>query len=114
MRLGRIRPALATLGIVVAVQILAVMPAWVSDAACSPEDAEDWQAPDASPQSERALRVCRGCPVRLQCLAAGLERHEAGIWGGLTESARERVQHGMTVARVSEIRRHRAGLGEVA
>ncbi|ANH49903.1 transcriptional regulator WhiB-like [Propionibacterium phage PFR2] len=94
--------------------LMAVMPAWVSDAACSPEDAEDWQAPDASPQSERALRVCRGCPVRLQCLAAAMERPEAGIWGGLTESDRERVQHGMTVARVSEIRRHRAGLGKVA
>ncbi|MBP7928774.1 MAG: hypothetical protein KAZ88_04215 [Acidimicrobiia bacterium] len=32
MRLGRIRPALATLGIVVAVQILAVMPAWATEA----------------------------------------------------------------------------------
>jgi WhiB family transcriptional regulator, redox-sensing transcriptional regulator len=37
-----------------------------------------------SPQDvEQAKAMCRGCPVRLACLAGALERAEPwGIWGG--------------------------------
>jgi WhiB family transcriptional regulator, redox-sensing transcriptional regulator len=36
-----------------------------------------------------AKRVCRGCPVRYECLAEALDsRIEAGVWGGLTERER--------------------------
>ncbi len=32
---------------------------------------------------ERAKELCRGCPVRMQCLAGALERGEPwGVWGG--------------------------------
>ncbi len=31
----------------------------------------------------RAKQVCAGCPVRAQCLAGALQRHEPhGVWGG--------------------------------
>jgi WhiB family redox-sensing transcriptional regulator len=37
-----------------------------------------------SPQDvETAKAMCRGCAVRLACLAGALERHEPwGVWGG--------------------------------
>jgi WhiB family transcriptional regulator, redox-sensing transcriptional regulator len=37
----------------------------------------------------RAKSVCRGCPVRTECLADALDnRVEFGVWGGLTERER--------------------------
>jgi WhiB family redox-sensing transcriptional regulator len=37
----------------------------------------------------KAKAICRGCPVRLECLAAALDdRIEYGIWGGLDERQR--------------------------
>jgi WhiB family redox-sensing transcriptional regulator len=37
----------------------------------------------------RAKTVCRGCPVRTECLADALDnRVEFGVWGGLTERER--------------------------
>ena len=40
----------------------------------------------------QAKRVCAGCPVKLECLAAALDnRIEFGVWGGLTERERRVV-----------------------
>jgi len=40
-------------------------------------------------QQHRVKRVCFGCRVRLRCLAEALdERHESGVWGGMTERER--------------------------
>lgn len=37
----------------------------------------------------RAKSVCRGCPVRTECLADALDNKvEFGVWGGLTERER--------------------------
>ncbi|WP_026341130.1 WhiB family transcriptional regulator [Actinomadura atramentaria] len=37
----------------------------------------------------RAKLVCRGCPVRTECLADALDnRIEFGVWGGMTERER--------------------------
>ncbi|MFC4565134.1 WhiB family transcriptional regulator [Nocardiopsis mangrovi] len=37
----------------------------------------------------RAKMICRGCPVRTECLAEALdERIEFGVWGGMTERER--------------------------
>jgi WhiB family redox-sensing transcriptional regulator len=36
-----------------------------------------------------AKRICRGCPVRNECLADALDnRIEFGVWGGMTERER--------------------------
>lgn len=91
------------------------IPEWVSDkVACSVRSDADWNADEDSRKAVAAVRICERCAFTEKCLDWALAHHEAGIWGGLTASDRERVQHGMSVARVSEIRRHRAGLGEVA
>ena len=37
----------------------------------------------------RAKLICKGCPVRTECLAEALdERIEFGVWGGMTERER--------------------------
>lgn len=39
-----------------------------------------------------AKRVCRGCPVKIECLAEALDnRIEYGVWGGMTERERRAV-----------------------
>lgn len=60
---------------------------WPSLAACRDGD------PDAlfvqGAEQNVAKRVCRGCPVRYECLADALDnRIEFGVWGGMTERER--------------------------
>ena len=60
---------------------------WPSQAACRTGD------PDAlfvqGAEQNVAKRVCRGCPVRYECLADALDnRIEFGVWGGMTERER--------------------------
>jgi WhiB family redox-sensing transcriptional regulator len=41
------------------------------------------------PHVEAINEICRGCPVRAECLASALERDERyGLWGGLTPNER--------------------------
>ena len=60
---------------------------WPSMAACRNGD------PDAlfvqGAEQNVAKRICRGCPVRYECLADALDnRIEFGVWGGMTERER--------------------------
>jgi WhiB family redox-sensing transcriptional regulator len=60
---------------------------WPSLAACRNGD------PDAlfvqGAEQNVAKRICRSCPVRLECLADALDnRIEFGVWGGMTERER--------------------------
>jgi WhiB family redox-sensing transcriptional regulator len=60
---------------------------WPSLAACRSGD------PDAlfvqGAEQNVAKRICRGCPVRYECLADALDnRIEFGVWGGMTERER--------------------------
>lgn len=60
---------------------------WTRYAACRDVDPDDLFVSGAA--QHRAKRVCRDCPVRLQCLADALDnRMEYGVWGGLTERER--------------------------
>lgn len=49
---------------------------------CRTHDAELFFA-ESPADVERAKALCLECPVRAQCLAGALERHEPwGVWGG--------------------------------
>jgi WhiB family transcriptional regulator, redox-sensing transcriptional regulator len=49
---------------------------------CRAYDAELWFA-ESPADVELAKSLCTGCPVRTECLAGALERHEPwGVWGG--------------------------------
>jgi WhiB family redox-sensing transcriptional regulator len=44
-------------------------------------------------QTLRAKAVCAQCPVRRECLDWAMETHQPhGVWGGLDEQERERLQ----------------------
>lgn len=63
---------------------------WPIHAVCAGGD------PDAlfvqGAQQNIAKRICRGCPVRYECLADALDnRIEFGVWGGMTERERRAI-----------------------
>jgi WhiB family transcriptional regulator, redox-sensing transcriptional regulator len=60
---------------------------WTLTAACRDESPDTLFVSGAA--QHRAKSVCRGCPVRTECLADALDnRVEFGVWGGLTERER--------------------------
>jgi WhiB family redox-sensing transcriptional regulator len=60
---------------------------WASRAACSADTPDALFVSGAA--QHRAKTVCRGCPVRTECLADALDnRVEFGVWGGMTERER--------------------------
>ena len=64
---------------------------WAVHAACRSAD-PDWFFPGSDGEADTAIRVCRGCPVRSECLDWSLEtRIRYGVWGGHTEQERRRM-----------------------
>lgn len=62
---------------------------WRQSASCRGRDVEWWFAKPTSARSRAAVAVCRACPVRRECLAAGLlYREEFGVWGGVNHLQR--------------------------
>jgi WhiB family redox-sensing transcriptional regulator len=64
---------------------------WIEDWAASAKCRE--QEPDSlfvrGAEQNKAKLVCRGCPVRTECLAEALDNQiEWGVWGGMTERER--------------------------
>lgn len=56
--------------------------------------------PARSDRERAAQDLCRRCPVRRECADHALEMAEPyGVWGGVTESAREQLLHGPRVVR---------------
>lgn len=56
---------------------------WVHGAACAGDPSPgDWFASDDAERTARAVAVCGGCPVRLECLEAGAGEGW-GVWGGV-------------------------------
>ena len=83
-------------------------PPWRADAACR----VDRSACDFFPGGDRgqtlamtnaARKVCRGCPVKIDCLLYAIEtRQEYGVWGGATEPERKRLQRKLGAAKSVE------------
>ncbi len=86
-------PAVTVLGSVGA------MPGWRSEANCAGID-PDLFFPERGGSKElqaqqirQAKSVCEGCIVRMMCLVDALEHQESfGIWGGMSEKERRRLQ----------------------
>jgi WhiB family redox-sensing transcriptional regulator len=70
---------------------------WQYHAACRGADPElffpDFETRPTKIQVKTAKLICRGCPVQVTCLNWALDSgQESGIWGGLTEAERHRLQ----------------------
>jgi WhiB family transcriptional regulator, redox-sensing transcriptional regulator len=50
----------------------------------------------AVPQVAAAKAICRGCPVRAECLDYAMQTAQDGIWGGTTEEERRLARRGQT------------------
>ncbi|CAM3659163.1 hypothetical protein GCM10009799_47200 [Nocardiopsis rhodophaea] len=60
---------------------------WSTRAICRETDPDALFVQGAA--QNRAKLICRGCPVRAECLADALDnRIEFGVWGGMTERER--------------------------
>jgi WhiB family redox-sensing transcriptional regulator len=60
---------------------------------CRTVDPDLWFS-DSPAELEVAKSLCRGCPLRVECLAGAVERQEPwGVWGG------EIFEHGQVVVR---------------
>jgi WhiB family redox-sensing transcriptional regulator len=70
---------------------------WRMHAACRDEDPDLFfpigSTGPALVQTEEAKEVCRGCPVREQCLEWAMENgQDSGVWGGLAEAERRALK----------------------
>jgi WhiB family redox-sensing transcriptional regulator len=70
-------------------------------AACAQHPSSWWFEPARWP---KAIEICRGCPMRSDCLGQALQQGERlGVWGGLTPEQRAALPN----ATVIPIRRPR-------
>lgn len=61
---------------------------WAAFAACRDRDPDAFFPANEVGERE-AVRICNGCPVRIECLEFALEANiKFGVWGGLTEKQR--------------------------
>jgi WhiB family redox-sensing transcriptional regulator len=60
---------------------------WTARAVCALGDPDRLFVTGAA--QREAAKLCRGCPVQMECLADALDNQiEFGVWGGLTERQR--------------------------
>jgi WhiB family redox-sensing transcriptional regulator len=65
---------------------------WQERALCAQTDPEAF-FPEKGGSTREAKRVCLSCEVRVECLKYAVANDERfGIWGGLSERERRRVQ----------------------
>lgn len=55
---------------------------------CAEVDPDLFFADPRTIDHRRAIAVCRGCPVRAECLEFALAEPQEGIWGGMGERER--------------------------
>nr|WP_073702803.1 WhiB family transcriptional regulator [Nocardiopsis sp. TSRI0078] len=65
---------------------------WQEHAACRGQDPDLW-FPHQGGSVRAAKRVCRWCPVQINCLAEAMKRGELyGVWGGASEDERRQFR----------------------
>jgi WhiB family transcriptional regulator, redox-sensing transcriptional regulator len=65
---------------------------WQDRALCAQTDPDAF-FPEKGGSTREAKKVCRGCEVRAECLEYALDHDERhGIWGGMSERERRRLQ----------------------
>jgi WhiB family redox-sensing transcriptional regulator len=69
-------------------------PDWYGDALCAQVgDYDEIFYPEMGGSTRDAKKVCAACPVRERCLEYALDNEERyGIWGGLSERARRKLE----------------------
>lgn len=81
-------------GPVIAALAVEASAGWRDFAACAETDPEAF-FPEKGGSTKEAKQVCGQCFVRAECLEYALKRGERfGIWGGLSERERRRLQRG--------------------
>lgn len=66
---------------------------WDDEASCQLIDPDVFFPDRPSDPGAAAKAICRGCPVRTQCLEFALAaRLDHGVWGGLTETERRSLR----------------------
>lgn len=64
---------------------------WMTNGLCAQTDPEAFY-PEKGGSTREAKSVCAGCPVAAECLDYALAHQERyGIWGGLSERERRRL-----------------------
>lgn len=58
---------------------------WMADAACGGLDTNSFYK-----KTSDGKKLCRGCPVKPDCLDYALMTEQYGIWGGLSQNQRNR------------------------
>ena len=71
-------------------ELLIARPEWHRDALCREHPEIDW-FPEVGEDRRPAKAISARCPVREQCLAAGIDNPD-GIWGGLGWRERRRLR----------------------
>jgi WhiB family redox-sensing transcriptional regulator len=64
---------------------------WRDGALCAETDPELWHTENGR-GAAKAIDICRRCPCIEPCLQHALDHHETGIWGGTTESKRQKLR----------------------
>ena len=66
---------------------------WRHKAACSSKEVNsNWFfSQPKSPEANRALNICKNCPVKASCLYDAIMYQYHGIWGGYTKEARNKI-----------------------
>jgi WhiB family transcriptional regulator, redox-sensing transcriptional regulator len=66
--------------------------AWRDQALCAQSDPDAW-FPEKGGSTRVPKMICRGCPVKAECLEFALETDQRwGVWGGLSEHERRRLK----------------------
>lgn len=70
---------------------------WMERGACVGMDTNKFYPPSEtdtrSAYVTEAKAICKPCPVRTECLNWALRYEEQGLWGGTTQTERERMKN---------------------